>query len=179
MKKTSRVRAMRRCAALALGAGLWATANTAQALLTTCTVSASGLAFGAYQPLTFAGKLTSVDRTSTATVTVVCRGLLSLGGYTISLGASSYGPGNRISTRYLNNTTSGGDYMAFNVFTEATYTTIWGDGTNGSRISGSAPLILGQSTQTYTVYGKIPAGQNTLKAGSFSDSPIMTLTYNP
>jgi spore coat protein U-like protein len=38
---------------------------------------------------------------------------------------------------------------------------------------------VGDSNQSQPVYGKIPAGQNTLRAGSFSDSLTMTLTYNP
>ncbi len=158
---------------------LWVSANSAHALGATCTVSSTGLAFGSYQSLTFAGKLTSVDRTSTANVRVVCTGLLALGGYTIGLGPSTYGTGNLISTRYLNNTTNGGAYMAYNIFTEGSYTTIWGNGTTGSRVTGTSALILGTSTNNHTVYGKVLAGQNTLKAGSFSDSLTMTLTYSP
>lgn len=172
---TTRIRAMHRSTWLAWGLGLWAATGSVQA--GSCTVSSSGLAFGAYQPLTFAGKLTSVDKTSTATVSVVCTGIVTGGSYTISLGAGSYGAGDRISTRYLNNTPNGGDYMAFNVFTEASYTTVWGNGSIGALLNGSIPT--GGSNTSHTVYGKIPAGQNTLKAGSFSDSTIMTLTYNP
>ena len=158
---------------------LWTHANNAHALGATCTVSSTGMAFGSYQPLTFAGKLTSVDQTSTANVKVVCTGLLALGGYTISLGSSTYGTGNLISTRYLNNTTNGGPYMAYNIFTESTYTTIWGNGSTGSLVTGTSALIIGTSTNNHTVYGKVLAGQNTLKAGSFSDSLTMTLTYTP
>lgn len=175
MKKTSCARAIHHRTVLVLGVGMWAAASSA--LAGSCTVSSSGLAFGTYQPLTFAGKLTSVDKTSTATVSVVCTGIVTGGSYTISLGAGTYGPGNRISTRYLNNITHGGDYMVYNLFTEASYTTVWGDGSTGSLLNGSIPT--GSSNPSHTVYGKIPAGQNTLKAGSFSDSLTMTLTYNP
>lgn len=175
MKQTSRVRTIRRHALLALGVGLWAAASSV--LAGSCAVSSSGLAFGAYQPLTFAGKLTSVDKTSTATVSVVCTAIAVGSGYTISLGPGTYGPGNRISIRYLNNMTNGGDYMSFNAYTEGTYNTVWGNETAGSVLSGSIPT--GSSNQSHTVYGKVPAGQNTLKAGSFSDSLSMTLTYNP
>jgi spore coat protein U-like protein len=175
VKKTSRVRAIQHRAVLALIVGLWTVASSA--LAGSCTVSSSGLAFGTYQPLTFAGKLTSADKTSTATVSIMCTGIVTGGSYSISLGAGTYGSGNRISTRYLNNTTHGGDYMAYNLFTEASFTTVWGDGSTGSLLNGS--IAAGSSTPSHTVYGKIPAGQNTLKAGSFSDSLTMTLTYNP
>lgn len=173
------IRKFRRCTLLALCFGLWTHAHNAHALGATCTVSSTGMAFGAYQPVTLAGELTSVDKTSTANVRVVCTGLLALGGYTISLGPSTYGTGNLISTRYLNNTTNGGAYMAYNIFTENTYTTIWGNGTTGSLVTGTSALIIGTSTNNHTVYGKVPAGQNTLKAGSFSDSLTMTLTCSP
>lgn len=171
----TRVCALQRNIWLALGFGLWGAASAVQA--GSCTVSSGGLAFGAYQPLTFAGKLSSVDKTSTATVSVVCAGIVTGGSYTIGLGASSYGAGDRISTRYLSNTPNGGDYMAFNVFTDASYITVWGNASIGALLNGSIPN--GGSNSSHTVYGKIAAGQNTLKAGSFSDSIIMTLTYNP
>lgn len=173
--KTTRPCPMRQRIGLVLVLGLGAAASAVHA--GSCTVSSSGLAFGAYQPLTFAGKLSSVDKTSTATVSVVCSGIVTGGSYTISLGAGNYGPGDRISTRYLNNTPNGGDYMAFKVFTDASYTTVWGNGSIGAPFNGSIPT--GDSNSSHTAYGKIAAGQNTLKAGSFSDSTIMTLTYNP
>lgn len=142
-----------------------------------CSVSSNGLAFGAYQPVTLAGKLNSVAATSTATVSVVCTAITTGGSYTLSLGPGTYGPGDRISVRYLNNTSHGGDPMAFNIFTEASYGSVWGNGTPGALLSGSIPP--GNSNQTHTVYGRVPAGQTTLKAGSYSDSMTMTITYDP
>ncbi|MDM0117587.1 spore coat U domain-containing protein [Variovorax sp. J22R133] len=142
-----------------------------------CSVSSSGLAFGGYQPVTSAGKLNSVAATSTATVSVVCTAIGTNGSYTVSLGPGTYGPGDRIGVRYLNNATHGGEPMAFNVFTEATYGSVWGDGIRGGVLTGSIPS--GNSSQTHTVYGRVPAGQTTLKAGSFSDSMTMTITYEP
>jgi spore coat protein U-like protein len=67
--------------------------------------------------------------------------------------------------------------MSYNIYTDATYATVWGNGTVGSLISGSIPA--GDSSQAKTVYGRIPAGQNSLKAGVYSDSLTVTLTYNP
>lgn len=162
-----------------VGAALWTITTAAQALLATCTVSTTPLVFGVYQPVTFAGKISSADKTSMAAITVDCSGLLQLGSYTLSLGAGNYGPGDRISTRYMNNSTQSSDNMAFNVYTDATYATVWGNGVIGSLINGSAPLILGQNSQTHTAYGKIPAGQSNMKAGNYADTLNITLTYNP
>lgn len=86
------------------------------------------------------------------------------------------GAGDRISTRYLANY-SGGDDMEFNIYTNATYSIIWGDGTRGSVIGGGIPA--GDSTQILTVYGRIPAGQYMLRTGTFSGVLTVTLTYNP
>jgi spore coat protein U-like protein len=141
-----------------------------------CSVSSTGLAFGIYQPLSFPGKLTSADRTSNAGISVVCTGITTGGLYSIALGPSSAGAGNRVSTRYLANS-NGGDAMRFNVYTDAAYSVVWGDGALGSLISGS--IATGDSNQTIAAYGRVPAGQNTLRAGSFSGSLTMTLTYNP
>lgn len=160
---------------LALALMLCAVAGIAQA--GSCTISSSGLAFGTYQPLTFASKLTSTDVTSTATVSMVCTGITGGGDYGISLGPGAYGSGDRISTRYMNNASNGGDYMTYNIYTGATYQTVWGNGTIGSLIAGT--LATGDSSPSHTVYGKVPAGQNTLKAGTFSDTLTITLTYNP
>ena len=63
------------------------------------------------------------------------------------------------------------------LFVDSGYTTVWGNGIIGSVFSGSIPV--GDSSRTHTAYGKVPAGQNTLKAGSFSDWLTMTITYNP
>lgn len=144
-----------------------------------CTVSSSGVSFGAYQPLTFPGKLTSTDALSTGTVSINCSAVVTVGSYTLALGPSVAGTGDRISTRFLANSNGGAD-MAFNLYTDANRSVVWGNGTTGSVFSGILPIIGAISQiQNVTVYGKIPANQNTLRAGSFSGSMTMTLTYNP
>jgi spore coat protein U-like protein len=139
-----------------------------------CTVSSSGLAFGNYQPLTFAGKLLSADKASDATISVVCTGISTGGSYSIALGPSLVG--NSMNPRYMANG-NGGPHMVFNVYRDATYSTIWGDGITGAMLAGTLPL--GDSSQTHTVFGKIPAAQNTLRPGSFSGVLGVSLTYNP
>ena len=141
-----------------------------------CTVSSSGLAFGAYQPLSFAGKLTSSAVTTDASVNVACAGLATGGGYTIALGPSA-GGGDGISMRRMSNP-AGGDAMQFNVYREPTFSTIWGDGViAGSVLSGTVPP--GDSNRSHTVYGRIGANQSTLKAGTFGVVLTMTLTFSP
>ena len=152
-------------------AGLLLALATAGQIHAACTVSSSGLAFGDYQPITFPGKLTSADKNSTATVSVVCDATSGLLGYTLKLGPSP--AGNSINPRYMANA-SGGDNMVFNIYTDPSYLTIWGDGSTGSIITHG--LLSG--TFNHTVYGRIPAGQNNLKAGSFTSLLTLTVTYN-
>jgi spore coat protein U-like protein len=144
-----------------------------------CTVSSSGLAFGAYQPLSFSGKLASAAVTSNATVSIVCTGIASGSDYAIALGPSAVGSGDRIGTRYMANTL-GGNPMAFNLYRDAGVSSpIWGDGLTAGSVLLAGSIPVGSSNHSHVVYGNIPAGQFTLSAGSFSASLTITLTYNP
>ena len=141
-----------------------------------CSTNVSGLAFGPYQTLGSGGTLVSADVTSTASIHVACQGMPAGSSYTLGLGPSTAGSGNRIDTRYMANT-RGGDPMAFNLFTDANRTVVWGDGMTGALIRGT--LDTAGSHASVAVYGKIPSGQSTLRAGSFLGSMTLTLTYNP
>lgn len=153
-------------------------AGAQSAIAGSCSVSSSGLAFGSYQPLIFAGKLTSADVLSTATISISCAGISLGGSYTISLGPTSAG-GSSSNPRRLSNS-NGGDAMQFNVYTDATRQTVWGDGATGAQFAGTIAInLFGTQTFSHTAYGKIPGSQNTLNAGSFSATPTMTLIYNP
>ena len=135
-----------------------------------CTTSFSGMAFGAYPTLVLA------DVTSAANIDVICQGVQGGSSYTLALGPSTDGVGNRISTRYLVNTL-GGDLMAFNLFTDANRTAVWGDGVTGALIHGNLDAVGSQSS--VPVYGKIPAGQHTLRAGSFLGSMTIIADLQP
>jgi len=127
----------------------------------TCSVTSSGLAFGSFNPLTD----TSVD--STGTITVSC---LALESYTIALspgGSGTYSP------RRMAN---GGNYLEYNLYRDAGYSQIWGDGTGGSYTVDDSILIIG--SKDYTVYGRIPLfSQRGAMVGSYSDSITVTITY--
>lgn len=126
-----------------------------------CNVSATNVAFGTYNP--FSG--TALD--STGTVTVDCD-LLTLTPYTVSLstgGSGTYTP------RTMD---SGGNKLQYNLYTDLTRTTIWGNGSGGTgTVSGSA--LLG-TPQNHTVYGRIPASQNPV-VGSYTDAITVTVTF--
>lgn len=66
---------------------------------------------------------------------------------------------------------SGTHQLNYNLYTDATQTMVWGDGSGGSTVVG------GSGTQVdNTVYGKAPAGQNPY-IGIYSDAITVTLSF--
>ena len=120
-----------------------------------CTLTITNVAFGSYDVFV------KTNTTSTGSVQVSCNQILS---YTVSMSAGS----GTLTSRVMK---SGSYQLDYNLYTNATYTTIWGDGTSGtSTVSATA---IGA---TYTVYGQIPALQN-VPVGSYSDTITVTVTY--
>ncbi|WP_174627542.1 Csu type fimbrial protein [Candidatus Methylobacter favarea] len=132
--------------------------STASAL---CSVDSTGLAFGSFNPLTDS----TVD--STATLTLTCDESVS---YTIALspgGSGTYNP---------RRMASGSNTLDYNLYADAGYSQIWGDGAGGSVTVAGGPAPLG--AREHTVYGRIPlASQRGARVGSYSDSIIVTITY--
>lgn len=140
-----------------IGTVLWAFALPTAAQ---CSASASSLAFGDYD------SLAGLPVTSVGTVTVSCT--LSLG-YNISL---SRGSATNYTPRKL---TSGGNALNYNLYTSATYMTVWGDGSSGTAtVSGLIGLL--RLPVNHSVYGRIPGGQNAA-AGSYSDTISVTVSF--
>jgi spore coat protein U-like protein len=137
------------------------------ALLQSCSVSATAVNFGLYDPLS--GSATQ----STGTVTVVCQ--VSLVGlfvnWTVALSTGS--SGNYVARQLQ----SGANSLSYNLYTNAARTSVWGDGTSGTSVVSANPfLIVGSNTVNYTVYGSIPAAQDR-PAGSYTDTLTVTMTY--
>jgi spore coat protein U-like protein len=130
-----------------------------------CTVTATGVSFGSYDPLS------QVDNGSTGTIRVVCTLILALGGsFTIDLSTGASGSYTQRSLK------KGASILAYNLFSDSAYSQIWGNGTGGStRVSQSFTSLL-IVDRTVTVYGRIPAGQN-VPAGAYADTIVVTVTY--
>lgn len=141
-----------------------------QAQAATCAVTASGVAFGAYAPTTGA------PLSSSGTVTINCTGLLGLVGALISWSiALSPGQSASFSPRTMS---YGSSALHYQLFTDASHTTVWGDGTNGTvTLNGSTMVTLGTITQSYVVYGGAPASQ-VVSPGAYSDTITITATFS-
>jgi len=148
------------CAALAAS-------EQSSALLQSCSVSATAVNFGIYDPL--AGSAAQ----ATGTVAVDCQVLL-LGlfvSWTVTLSTGSSGG---YVTRQLQ---SGANTLSYNLYTNPARTSVWGDGSNGTSVaSANIFLIVGPNTTNYTVYGNIPAAQDR-PAGNYTDTVTVTMTY--
>jgi spore coat protein U-like protein len=135
-----------------------------------CQVTATGPAFGVYNPVSASPTLANGVVTATCT-------LLS-GGSTFVTLVSSYSTGS--SGTYANRTlVSGANHLNYNLYLDAAYTQIRGDGTGGSQ-TDSATLRLTRRAPTQqvqgTIYGRIPAGQD-VAPGTYLDTIVVTVTY--
>jgi len=124
---------------------------------TACTVSATPVSFGNYSPYA----ASPLD--STGQVTVSCTQDSS---YTITMNAGIHAGGNFTGRRMSN----GQSYLAYQLYSDSTRTTIWGDGSGGSASQFFA------NAGTATVYGRIPPRQ-TVSAGTFTDTILVTISY--
>ncbi|TCM19654.1 spore coat protein U-like protein [Novosphingobium sp. PhB165] len=141
-----------------------ATATTTFAVTATvlpsCTVTATALAFGNYNPLSG----TPTDGTST--ITVNCTTGTS---YTVGLNAGGTS-GATVTTRQMLLSTNALNYA---LYRDSGHTNNWGN-TPGTDTPASAPATT--TAAALTVYGRIPALQN-VPAGSYTDTVTVTVNY--
>jgi spore coat protein U-like protein len=151
---------------LAVAFGLATLLASRVVLAASCTASTSGLSFGTYDP--FSPSPVSI----TGTVTVTCQvtvGLLF--GYSIQLDG---GTGGTVAARAMS---SGANRLGYQLYTTATHTTVWGDGTSGSvTVSDSYLVVLFTTAKPYTIYGYVPALQM-VAPGGYSDTVTVLVTY--
>lgn len=141
----------------ATASGSIAVSATVQA---SCTVTASTLAFGNYNPLSS----TPLDATSSITVNCTTGST-----YTVGLNAGGTS-GATVTTRQMLQSTNA---LNYSLFRDSGHTTNWG---NTPGTDTPASVVATTSAATTTVYGRIPALQN-VPAGSYTDTVQVTVTY--
>lgn len=131
-----------------------------------CTVSASGVAFGSYNPNS------PVSTEATMNIEVSCTLMPNM--MVSSNILLSTGGGNSFIMRSMG---SGANRLAYNLYTSAAHSAVWGDGTGGTATVSDAFLAGVVSTvRNYSVYGRIPGGQS-VAAGMYSDTITVTFNY--
>lgn len=132
--------------ALGLAAPAWAVI---------CSVTPQGVAFGAYDTLSAA----ATD--GAGTINVSCDASTS---FTVSLSTGSGSYAQRLMT-------GGANQLGYNLYTDASRTTVWGDGLGStSTVSATGGNV------NLPVYGRIPAQQN-VPANSYGDTITVTVSY--
>ncbi len=155
--------------ACALGLGSLFSAAPAPAAVS-CSISATGPAFGVYNPLQAAPTYAN------GVVTANCTWLSNPTPVTVTI-VSSYSTG--AGTYALRKMVSGAASLNYNIFYDAAYSEIRGDGTGGSS-QGGGTIVVSRGTPTGStssvIYGRIPAGQD-VAAGAYNDTIVVTITY--
>jgi len=138
-----------------------------------CSVAASGVAFGVYDPV-----LATPDD-STGSVVVTCTytgpGGSDTANYTVTL---STGMSGGYAPRKL---AAGASRLNYNLFRDAGRAQVWGNASAGTTIiTGSLKVGPGAGngtrTATHVVYGRIPALQDA-DTGNYTDTILVTLTF--
>lgn len=163
------MRSLALAALIALSATLPQTAS-ALCLGCNCAVSTTAVAFGVHNPLS-AG-----PHDSSGNVHVSCTTTLGLA-VTVT---TDLGFGNNSAAFSPRKMASGTNRLNYDLYTDAAHTTIWGDGTSGTghMIEGLTLSLLAPVTRDYPVYGRIPGSQTTVPPGSYTDTVVVTVTYN-
>ena len=126
-----------------------------------CTISATSVNFGTYN--VFSGS----DVDSTGTVTYRCNG----SAHNITVGLTQ-GASATFNPRRMQ---KGAEVLNYNLFVDASRTSIWGDGTSGTSVYQIANPP-NNTNVNLTVYGRVQAGQD-VSAGSFSDTVTAVINF--
>lgn len=131
----------------------------------TCSVSATGVAFGTYDPFSAA------PNEATGTVTVNCTFTITVTTtYEISLSPGNSGS---FSERRMSH---GASSLTYNLYNSSAQNQIWGDGSGQSQTTTGRVIGVLNHHRAFTVYGRIPTGQN-VPPGAYTDTIIATVAY--
>jgi spore coat protein U-like protein len=138
---------------------------TAASICSTVNASATSIVFGNYS----AGATLPAESNGTINVTCSQPGNHELPSFTAALSAGAMG---NFNPRQMS---GGGANLSYNIYTNSSYSAIWGDGTSGTSTE-SYSQSSGQTALTFTAYGRIPVAQF-VAAGVYTDSITVTITY--
>jgi spore coat protein U-like protein len=138
-----------------------------------CTVSASGVNFGVYDPLA-----TQPDD-STSSITVTCN-YVPPGNTTVAY-TVAVSNGMNASSPTTRSMASGTARLGYNVFNDAARSQVLGTGVGGTVVARGSVTVgpgSGNSSRsvTHTFYGRVPQALDP-QPGAYNDSLVLTLTY--
>lgn len=146
---------------MATAATTSSTLNVDATVTANCTVSTSALAFGSVNPIS------GSNFDATGGITVTCTNGTA---WAASAGVGS-GSGASFASRRM---ADGSNLLNYNLYTDASRSSVWGDGTGSTATIGGTGT---GSAQNATVYGRVASGQTSVPPGSYSDTVSVTVTY--
>ena len=136
-------------------------------VMAVCSLAVSGMSFGEYDVSS------PINLDSIGTINLNCTNMNNQPQtVSISMGVSSVS--NLITNRKMK-TISGNDTLNYNLFLDATYSSVWGNTIGLDTFTQTIMPTSGGTTQSnITVFGRIPAGQD-VSVGVYSDSVTVTI----
>ncbi len=131
-----------------------------------CTISASSLAFGNYDPVVTNA---SSNLDAAGTLNISCT---SGSGATVTLGQGTSPAGGSTDAAPLRRMSNGASgYLSYGLYQDIPRTVLWGN------TAGTGEAYTGTGTGgSMTVYGRVAAGQS-VPVGSYSDTVVATVTF--
>ena len=137
-----------------------------------CSIDAStGVAFGAYDPAV-ANATTALDQTGTISTTCTSGAAVAI---TLGQGANAdttNGSTDAAPLRRMSDGQATPTYMSYQLYSDSGRTSVWNNDT-----TGDVPVTGTGTAVSTTVYGRIPAGQTSVIAGSYTDTVVATVTF--
>lgn len=156
-------RRTQRCALLGAAAACFALMAQAAQAAASCTISVTGVNFGAYDVFS---SPSAPNDSGVGSLRMRCT---DAGSNTFPVTLST-GQSGSYAARTMN---SGPNFLTYNLYTSAARSVVWGDGVTG----GTGAMSAGQGDTTLPIYGRIPGGQDAA-VGAYSDDTITaTVTF--
>lgn len=155
-----------RCAAALAAALLLTGLSAGSALAAQCNVTATPISFGLYDPLA------TVPTDTTGTINVTCRTPPRRPPQVVTIQLTAGNSGN-FAQRSMTSAT-GGASLLYNLFTDPSMATAFGDGTGGSATLTST--VDRATPWTVTIYGRMPALQP-VPPSTYSDMLTVTILW--
>lgn len=142
------------------------TFNVSATVAANCLASATALNFGTYTPA--AG-----NAAANTTISVRCTKNTA---FTVALNPGST-TGGTIAQRLL--TDGSGNSLQYNLYRDAAFTQLFGDGTTGTTAAGTGNGMAPASAVAVSVYGQLPdnASNQASPAGTYTDLINVTVSY--
>jgi len=155
-----------------------ATVNVTASVTQKCKISTTDVVFGSYDPVV-TNLSTALNSPSPGTLVVTCTKNAS--GVTLGLNFGVNSTGGTV--RRMQETAGALMFLTYQLYQPSAttpgaacaFTTIWGDGTNGTVLTPGGTTWGNASAQTFNVCGQVPAGQD-VEQGLYAD--IITATVN-